>query len=104
MDIASLQAESEDGPLVIAAVREIPARTKAEADRRHSDLLAAIVEHADDAIIGTTLEGIVTRGNPAAERMYGDSAREITGRSIDLLLHLVTKARPKPSLPWLVGP
>jgi PAS domain S-box-containing protein len=61
-------------------------RKKAEEGRRHSDRLAAIVENSDDAIIGETLDGIVTSWNPAAERMYGYSAQEVTGKSIDLLM------------------
>jgi PAS domain S-box-containing protein len=47
--------------------------------------LAAIVENSDDAIIGKTLEGIVTSWNSAAERMYGYSKDEIVGKSIELL-------------------
>ena len=47
--------------------------------------MAAIVEYSDDAIVGSTLEGIITSWNPAAERMYGYSSEKIVGRSIDLL-------------------
>ena len=85
MDIALSHTDTDDGPMVIAAVRDMTERKKAEESRRHSDQLAAIVEHSDDAIIGKTFEGIITSWNPAAERMYGYSAQEITGKSIDLL-------------------
>ena len=85
VDISLSHTDTEDGPLVIAAVRDMTDRNKTEEGRRHSDQLAAIVEHSDDAIIGKTLDGIVTSWNPAAERMYGYSAEEITGKSIDLL-------------------
>jgi PAS domain S-box-containing protein len=85
VDIALSHTDTEDGPMVIAAVRDMTGRKKAEESRRHSDRLAAIVEHSDDAIISKTLDGIVTSWNPAAERMYGYSAKEITGKSIDLL-------------------
>jgi PAS domain S-box-containing protein len=59
--------------------------------RRHrralenSKLLAAIVEHSNDAIIAKTPDGIVTCWNPAAERMYGYSSEEMLGQSIDRL-------------------
>ena len=52
---------------------------------QQSEQLAAIVQHSDDAISGKTFDGIFTSWNPAAERMYGYSADEITGKSIDLL-------------------
>lgn len=48
--------------------------------------LAAIVESSDDAIIGKTLEGNIVSWNPAAERIYGYSAKEIVGHSIAVLV------------------
>ena len=48
--------------------------------------LAAIVESSDDAIIGTTLEGIITSWNAGAERIYGYAAQAVTGRSISILV------------------
>ncbi len=43
--------------------------------------LAAIVEGSEDAIIGYTLDGVVTDWNQAATRLYGYSADESIGRS-----------------------
>ncbi len=48
--------------------------------------IAAIVENSHDAILGRTIDGTVTSWNPAAERMYGYSAKEIIGTSVDRLV------------------
>ena len=48
--------------------------------------LAAIVESSDDAIIGTTLDGVITSWNPGAQKLYGYSAQEAIGRSISILV------------------
>src|SRR5437660_1338618 len=45
----------------------------------------AIVESADDAVIGKTLDGVITTWNPAAARLYGYSAEEVIGKPIALL-------------------
>jgi PAS domain S-box-containing protein len=47
--------------------------------------LAAIVESSDDAIIGQTLDGIVTTWNKGAERIFGYDASEVLGKPISLL-------------------
>lgn len=47
--------------------------------------LAAIVESSEDAIIGNTLDGIITSWNDGAERVYGYKGKEILGRSINIL-------------------
>ena len=48
--------------------------------------VAAIVESSDDAIIGNTLDGTITSWNPAAQRIYGYSAAEAIGQSIEMLV------------------
>jgi PAS domain S-box-containing protein len=44
-------------------------------------LIAAVVEFSNDAIIGSTLDGVVTSWNPAAATLYGYSCDEIVGKS-----------------------
>ena len=44
--------------------------------------LAAIVESSQDAIMGTSLEGIFTSWNRGAEQMYGYAAEEALGRHV----------------------
>ena len=48
--------------------------------------LAAIVSSSDDAIIGKTVEGVVTDWNQGAQAIFGYRAEEIVGKPISLLL------------------
>src|SRR5215813_13446122 len=54
--------------------RDITERRRTEATRSY---LASIVESSDDAIVGKTLEGVITSWNKGAERIFGYSAEEI---------------------------
>ena len=47
--------------------------------------LSAIVESSDDAIVGKTLDGIITTWNHGAARLYGYSADEAIGRHVSFL-------------------
>ena len=49
-------------------------------------LFIAAVESSNDAIVTETLDGVVTGWNPAAERMFGFTAREAIGNSIDIVV------------------
>ena len=67
----------------IGTVQDITARKSAEEAQAR---LAAIVTSSADAIVGKTVDGIVTNWNEAAERMFGYSADEMIGQSIRRLV------------------
>ncbi len=77
--------DTKQGMWVSSAIRDISDRRRTEEDLRR---LASIVACSDDAIIGKTLEGIITSWNAGAERMYGYSARETIGKSVNMLVPL----------------
>jgi len=57
-------------------------RRKEETNQR----LAAIVQSSDDAIIGKTLDGIITSWNKGAEKIYGYREDEVINRPVFLLV------------------
>ena len=60
--------------------------TENEQTEQIRNQLAAIVESSDDAIIGKTLDGIITSWNEGARRIYGYGAEEVVGRQISILI------------------
>src|SRR5664280_1116375 len=75
--------DTGDVLLVITGVDDVAAQQRAV---KNAQLTAAIVQYSDDAIIASTLQGVVTSWNPAAERMYGYSLEEMIGKYAGLLL------------------
>jgi PAS domain S-box-containing protein len=78
------------GPMVLGMIVDISERKRAEAELRHyaerEQLFIAAVESSDDAIITKTLDGIITGWNPGAERLFGYTADEAIGQSINLIV------------------
>jgi PAS domain S-box-containing protein len=64
-------------------IRDISERKQAE---HAMSRLAAIVESSNDAIISSTLDGIIVTWNRGAERLYGYTAEEMQGQSVAVLV------------------
>jgi PAS domain S-box-containing protein len=70
-------------PAQLVLATDVTERKRAEDGLRQ---LAAIVHSSDDAIIGKTADGIILSWNTGAQRIYGYTAEEMTGKPIDLLV------------------
>lgn len=67
----------------VSTFEDISERKQVERERL---LLAQIVESSSDAIIGVTLDRQIMSWNRGAERMFGYTAAEVIGQSLDVLL------------------
>lgn len=97
-----VQNQRKDGSLIDVSISIFPLKDGLEnivgtsaivrdiTERRHVDetrqIIAAIVDSSDDAIIGKTPEGIITSWNAGAARMFGYTAEEAVGRHITMLM------------------
>ena len=81
---------TQRGLLVLSVIVDISERKQAEAALREyaerEQLFIAAVESSNDAIVTETLGGVITGWNPAAERLFGFTAQEAIGKSIDMIV------------------
>jgi PAS domain S-box-containing protein len=101
VEISLSPVSTPNGTLILSAVRDISDRKRAEEQlrRAHEELdrrksrqlwdyqnrLALIADSSQDAIIGKSLDGIITNWNKGAERIYGYKAEEVIGQPISIL-------------------
>jgi PAS domain S-box-containing protein len=83
VELSIIRIGAEEPATFTGFVRDITERKRVEAVRAQFE---AIVESSADAIIGKTLEGIITSWNPGAEKLFGYTAQEVLGRSVLLLI------------------
>ena len=81
--IMALKDEADDLRGFAKVTRDITERRPVEEERAR---FAAIVESSDDAIIGKTLDGIITSWNKGAQSIYGYSVNEAVGQPITMLV------------------
>ncbi len=102
VDIMLSPFESEEGPRVIAVVRDITARKRAEEALRESEeRLRSIMESVEDYAISTLdPEGRFSSWNPAAERIIGFRASDVIGKhfSLSYLPEDIERGKPEQAL------
>jgi len=102
VEISLSPVETDQGMLVLSAIRDISDRKKIEEELRqaHAELarsaerqlwdyrerMAAIVDSSQDAIIGKDLNGTIISWNKGAERIYGYTAGEAVGQPISIIV------------------
>jgi PAS domain S-box-containing protein len=81
---------TSEGTVVLSIITDISERKRKDAAlHRYTEreqLFIAVVESSDDAIVTKTLDGVITGWNQAAERLFGFSAQEAIGKSIDIIV------------------
>jgi PAS domain S-box-containing protein len=72
--------DTDEGPMVAAAVRDVSERRNAEAKFRW------MIEVAPDAILGVDVSGSVELVNAQCERLFGHARDELMGKPVEILI------------------
>jgi PAS domain S-box-containing protein/diguanylate cyclase (GGDEF)-like protein len=83
IELALSAVDVGDRILCAAFLYDISERKQGQARQRR---LEAVVASSGEAIVSASLEGMIESWNPAAERLFGYTAREMLGASVKRLL------------------
>ncbi len=83
IDVMLCPLAQGQGKLVLSLIHDPSARDTGGDLKSH---LAALVSSSSDAIIGMTLDGVITNWNQSAQRLFGYSAAEAIGKPMSMLL------------------
>jgi PAS domain S-box-containing protein len=84
VEISLSPLETEEGTLVMSAIRDITERKRAEEQIVEQ---AALLDKTQDAILVHTLDGHLLLWNKGAERMYGWTSQEALSQNLNELLY-----------------
>jgi PAS domain S-box-containing protein len=71
---------------IVGAINMLVDITERKGQELSSNLLAAIVDSSDDAIVSKNLNGVITSWNQSAERIFGYSYAEAIGQHITMII------------------
>ena len=80
VEISLSPLETADGPVALAAVRDVTERKKAETRFR------ALLDSAPDAMVIVNSDGFIELANAQSEKLFGYPRFELIGQSVDILV------------------
>lgn len=87
IDLSVGEAEEDGRPIFIGIIRDLTERKAAEtALREGAARLRAVVDTAVDGVILIDARGSVMMFNPACERLFGYTAKEVIGQNVRMLM------------------
>jgi PAS domain S-box-containing protein len=87
MDLSVGEARENGKPIFVGIIHDLTERERSEREVRETAArLKALVETAVDGVIMIDAVGEVLMFNPACEKLFGFSAREVIGRNVKMLM------------------